>query len=483
MRRYFVQFEKNSYLPKGAPGHGFDGWLSTSTPNFEAFLQNQPARLSIMRQLAVSLGYNESQLFDRMRADANSLDPKRDSQQGLFNFPFHNTPLGNRTNANLLLAATLAERKPNGSPANPLTIQLESLVTKILFDTKKDKEPTAVGVEYLKGRSLYRADPRSSKAGQNPPTHRVFARRSVIISAGVFNTPQILKLSGIGPRAELESHNIPVIADLPGVGANLLDDYEISIAAHASVPLSPPPAPGAPQCTLGQGDDPCITLWQNGTGPYTVPGPSHGIHYRTSVASQGERDIVLWNPPDVFRGFYPGYSLPQGDPDTTFSFAMVHTQGRNSRGGTVKLRSADPRDTPDIFFNFWAEGSDKDLQALYEGVEFARGVLRNVSTPVGPFSEFQPCVGPIGTNCSETATKDFIRRQVYSHHASSSAAIGADSNPLAVLDGRFRVRGVKGLRVVDGSALPKPPSPFPIVGQFMASYKAAEVILEDAKRG
>ena len=182
------------------------------------------------------------------------------------------------------------------------------------------------------------------------------------------------------------------------------------------------------------------------------------------MALNDERDLVMWNPPDVFRGFFPGYSRPQGDPDTTFSFAMVHAQGRNERGGTVKLRSADPRDTPEIFFDFWAEGADDDLQAMYEGIELARSVLADVDAPAGPFAEFQPCGGIIGTDCSEQATKDFIRRQVYSHHASSSAAIGADDDPLAVLDGRFRVRGVQNLRVVDGSALPRVPSPFPIIG-------------------
>jgi choline dehydrogenase len=300
----------------------------------------------------------------------------------------------------------------------------------------------------------------------------------VILSAGVFNTPQLLKLSGIGPRKELDSFGIPVLVDLPGVGTHLQDDYEISLAATASVDLGPA-SPAPVQCTLGVGDDPCIDLWRHGRGPYAIPGPSHATHLRSSVSLDGERDLVLWNPPNVFRGFFPGYSRPQGDPASTFSFAMVHTQGRNDRG-TVKLRSADPRDVPEIFFDFWAENADVDLQALYEGVEFGRAVLSGVESPVGPFTEFQPCVGEIGTNCTEEATKDFIRRQVYSHHASSTAAIGADDDPFAVLDGRFSVRGVRNLRVVDGSALPRVPSPFPIVGQFMASYKAAEFILEDA---
>ena len=84
--------------------------------------------------------------------------------------------------------------------------------------------------------------------------------------------------------------------------------------------------------------------------------------------------------------------------------------------------------------------------------------------------------------CGEEETKEFVRRQVYSHHASSSAAMGADGDEMAVLDGRFRIRGVKGLRVVDGSALPRVPSPFPIVGLWMASLRAGEMSVEDAKK-
>ncbi|KAK4450241.1 GMC oxidoreductase [Podospora aff. communis PSN243] len=481
MRRYFTQFENNTYLPSGTPGHGFDGWLTTSTPNIEAFAAGQPDRFTIFRQIAATLGHDPEDLFARMRTDANSLDPNRDQQQGIFNFPFHNTALGHRTNANLLLASTLAEQNPDGSPANPLTIHLESLVTKVLFSEPltPGSPPRAIGVGYIKGKSLYRADPRASRTDPLPPAHTAYARHSVILSAGVFNTPQLLKLSGIGPPSELSALDIPVLVPLPGVGTRLQDDYEISLAAHASVPLVP--ATPGPACTYGLLPDPCIPLWENGTGPYTVPGASHSIHYRSSVAINSERDLVMWNPPDVFRGFFPGYSRPQGDPDSTFSFAMAHAQGRNHAGGTVTLRSADPRDTPDINFNFWAAGAEDDLQALYEGIQFARQALRDVPEPVGPFVEVQPCTGEVELgSCGEAETKDFIRRQVYSHHASSSAAIGADGDEMAVLDARFRVRGVDGLRVVDGSALPRVPSPFPIVGQFMASFKAADMILEDA---
>ncbi|KAK4206883.1 GMC oxidoreductase [Rhypophila decipiens] len=491
MQRYFEQFENNTYLSQGTPGHGFDGWLQLSTPNPEAYMSrlNQSAQLTVVQKIAETFGHGTSQmdLMSRMRADVNSVDPGRDEQEGMFTFPWHHTPLNNRTNANFLLDVALAE-------GAPLTIQLESFVTKILFDsrsinkTRSTNPPRAIGVEYHRGKSLYRADPRSSSSSSSSQLvkSQAYARREVIISAGVFNTPQLLKLSGIGPALELRSFNIPLLVDAPGVGANLQDDWEISLAANSANPdITLPSHPQASQCRRGQADDPCAEMWLNGTGPYAAPPSPPYLMQLKSNAELERHDLTMWNQqPEIFRGFFPGFSQPQGDLDSTFSFAMVkhHTMqsgtGRPS-GGTVKLRSADPFDVPEIFFDAFNEdrGGIDDLQAMYEGVQFGRSVLAELhdDDAVGPFTEFQPCGGE--------STKAFIRRQVYSHHASSTAAIGADGDLWAVLDSQFRVSGTRGLRVVDGSALPWVPSPFPIIGQFMASLKAAEVILADAERG
>ncbi|QSE84551.1 GMC family oxidoreductase N-terminal domain-containing protein [Rhodococcus koreensis] len=89
----------------------------------------------------------------------------------------------------------------------------------------------AVGVEYIRGRHVYRADPRARQTDGTSiaPRRIATATAEVIICAGAFNTPQLLKLSGIGPRAELESFGIDVVVDLPGVGENLQDRYEITV--------------------------------------------------------------------------------------------------------------------------------------------------------------------------------------------------------------------------------------------------------------
>lgn len=107
----------------------------------------------------------------------------------------------------------------NGSAAYQLTISTHSLATQILFDEKDVGEPTAVGVEYLVGEGLYGADKRYNP-DQTGTLRRAFASKEVIVAGGAFNTPQILKLSGIGPREELESLGIPVVVDLPAVVSN-----------------------------------------------------------------------------------------------------------------------------------------------------------------------------------------------------------------------------------------------------------------------
>ena len=111
--------------------------------------------------------------------------------------------------------------------ADNLTIQMKALATRVLFDGIR-----ATGVEYMEGRHLYAADPAQVADPSSAPRKQVMARREVIVAGGAFNSPQLLMLSGIGPRAELEALNIPVIADLPGVGKNLQDRYEIGVISE-----------------------------------------------------------------------------------------------------------------------------------------------------------------------------------------------------------------------------------------------------------
>ena len=115
-------------------------------------------------------------------------------------------------------------------------MKLNTLATKLIF-SNDDGENRVIGVEYLEGESAYSADPRK-KGTQTGTAGKAYAK-DVIVSAGVFNSPQVLKLSGIGPAEELTALGIPVRVDLLGVGANLQDNYEVPIVGRSKELLRP----------------------------------------------------------------------------------------------------------------------------------------------------------------------------------------------------------------------------------------------------
>jgi choline dehydrogenase len=184
----------------------------------------------------------------------------------------HQDRNGKRSSPNNYIMATLNDPKKY-----PLTVQLNSLVTKVLF-SDNSTTPTAVGVEVMSGKSLYRADPRN-KPDMKGQVTQIMANKEVIVSGGTFNTPQILKLSGIGPADELKKFKIPVVKDLPGVGENLGDNYEASLLALGKLPFS---APGL------------IT-----------------IIFKTPSAPKN-RNIFAWCGAFSFEGFWPGFPTDYG---------------------------------------------------------------------------------------------------------------------------------------------------------------------------
>lgn len=475
MRQYFVRLENNTYLPPGTPGHGFDGFLDVSL-NEPQVLAGQPEVMTVLGAAANASGQDGNDIVQLTQADLNNDSPERDHQTGIWSLPAHKTPDGRRSTSRNAVVDVLSATHPDGSRKYRLTLQLQSLASKILFDGTgagaygHPRKIRATGVEYLQGQSVYSADPRHNSSNVGT-LRRAYARREVIVSGGTFNSPQLLKLSGIGPAAELANLSIPIVVDLPGVGSNMQDNYETGIIAGASQNFTTP----GPICTYGHGHDPCLDLWYNGTGPYVVTSLDALMH-QTSHAVYNERDLFMWGLTGGFRGFWPSDTvnpIPL-DPPNTFDFSLIKMHPQ-SRKGTVRLRSADPRDTPEINFRYFEDNGEADLDAMAEGVEFGRQIYASIPPPLGPFTEKFPCSA---VNCS---TKDAIKTQAWSHHATGSCAIGADDDPIAVLDSRFRVRGVDALRVVDASVFPVQPGGFPVIPTFMVSEKAAAVILEDAR--
>ncbi|CAI4220166.1 unnamed protein product [Parascedosporium putredinis] len=431
MRQLFQNIENNHYLSPGTAGHGFNGYFHTNSAG-ESIWNGHTDLLTVLGQLDESLGGDADEILQAVTSDVNELSATRDQDVGVTGQTLHVDAKWRRFSSRDYILET--------AQSYPLTVRLNTLATKLIFSdsniSKKKKTPKVVGLEYLSGSSVYRADPRNNGT-QSGTAGRVFANKEVILAAGVFNTPQLLKLSGIGPARELRSLHIPVRVHLPGVGANLQDNYEVPIVGQAAQNFGgPTPDPNAPVCTYGAPGDPCLVLWEQGEGPYAGFGQINSVFRKSSHAALNERDFYANGGTFAIRGFWP--------PPTR-------------RSGTVLLRSADPRDTPEINFNLFDTAESRlDLEAYLDTIKWARRQFALIPGPIGPIQPLEPpCAGTPAADgsCDDEADKQWVMNQIFGHHATSTCAIGS------VLDSKFRVLGVQGLRVVDASAFPGRPGP------------------------
>ncbi|EJD43980.1 alcohol oxidase [Auricularia subglabra TFB-10046 SS5] len=472
MRQYFVRLEKNRYLlPLLAAGHGFDGWLSTEiTPLTLALEDPQVLSLVLGGATAAGLLGTVGNLVTVLAGDANADTAARDQGGAYYQVPI-STNDAKRNGAREFVLSVRDAVNTDGSKKYPLDVRMNCFVTRVIFDTSSPGPPRATGVEFLDGPHLYRASPLSESSTPGTPGTAT-ASREVIVSGGTYNSPQLLKLSGIGPAAELAQFGIPLVVDLPGVGTNLQDHYEISVQGR--IPSNFSILDGCTFSFFGQ-PDPCLERWRTSElltkrGIYGSGGLPVALYRNSSVSEDGDYDTFIFGGPVNFRGYFPGYSVNATIEHDVFTWAILKAHPRNS-AGTVKLRSADPLDVPEIIFNsFNGSGAAADLQALYEAVGVARSAFAGQLDPV---SEVLPGADVTSRDAIETYARDVV----WGHHASSTCPIGAEDDPLAVLDSSFRVRGVSGLRVVDASVYPRIPGVFTAVSTYMVAEKAADVIL------
>ncbi len=442
--KIFQKIEHNNYAPKGTANHGFDGFFQTNMGSMAQARQGGAlAGNAVMAAYAEDLGLNGSwTMSNLLTRDPNELKPDRDQTSSIFGLVTHQYANGNRYSSRDYIQAT-------AKATSNLTVSTTSLATKILFDTSSKcgaDKPRATGVEYLVGKSLYAGDNRkAANATGTKVTAR--ARREVIVSGGAFNSPQILMLSGVGPADHLKKFGIPVIKDLPGVGQHLSDNQEMPIVGTGSA--------------------------GSGTAGMAMIKSKHPAY--------GERDVFLMGGQGfLFRGFWPNNPVHQPeDPRQPYGVSMVKGSSVNNKGW-VKLRSADPQDTPEINFNHYAFGKEYDLEAMKDTVAWIRSIyLRIGITSVEP-----PCSGKPDANgsCGKD-DEDWIYKQTFGHHPTSTNKMGADNDTMAVLDSKFRVRGVAGLRVIDASAFARIPGIFPAVSTFIISQKASDEMLEELSTG
>lgn len=469
MRKYFQQLERCRHrlsiyrwlakLGINPSRHGFDGWLQTEKAIPKEALGDKDL-VEVIGDSAVEALEEVGQPIDRIKwAVESQLDPNdwrlvQDNAVGLRYPPLATADHERMGTRERLL--DVAERHPDR-----LTIELDALVTKVIFEEGN----RAVGVEYIKGARLYRAFRNSAE--QAGETRSVRASGEVILSGGAFNTPQLLMLSGIGPGAHLTEHGIEARVDLPGVGSNLQDRYEVGVVNRMKddwkILDGARFAPGDPQYRQWEKDR---------EGVYATNGAVLAVIKR----SRPERplpDLFCFALLGHFRGYFPGYSklfAAERQNYLTWAILKAHTE---NRAGVVRLRSADPRDTPHIDFKYFDEGSDsrgEDLDSVVDGIKFVRGMTRRYSDLIEeeelPGKDVQ----------TDEELRSFVKDRAWGHHASCTCPIG-DRDAGGVVDSRFRVHGTRGLRIVDASVFPKIPGFFIVSSVYTIGEKAAHLIL------
>lgn len=465
MRVYFERLENCHHRPlmrwlakfgTNRAQHGWKGWLHTEAAIPKAAMIGDQKLFSTLADCAHDyLEAERDPLFKRLRwflesrGDPNDWRLVKQNATGA-----RYTPLTTRDHARL----GTRERILETARAHPnLRVQLNALATTVLFD----ENMRAIGVQYLHGENLYRA---CSKPSEQPgELRRIYASREVILAGGAFNTPQLLMLSGIGPREILESQKIRVLLELPGVGTNLQDRYEVGVVTRMDCS-----AWGVYKDVKFTTEDPQYRQWEVcRSGVYTTNGAVLSVFRRSPAAEGNVPDLFCMALLTNFQGYYPDYSksFPKDLNCLTWVVLKAHTRNREGR---VTLRSADPRDTPYINFHYFEEGAEKDLDAIVDGIQFVRKLM------AGQEGAKEECPGP--DKDTPEKLKEFVRNNAWGHHASCTCAIGPREQN-GVLDTNFRVYGTQGLRVVDASVFPRIPGVFIVSAIYMIAEKAADVIL------
>eukprot|EP00456_Euglypha_rotunda_P012339 TRINITY_DN13480_c0_g1_i19.p2 TRINITY_DN13480_c0_g1~~TRINITY_DN13480_c0_g1_i19.p2 ORF type:complete len:474 (+),score=84.23 TRINITY_DN13480_c0_g1_i19:82-1503(+) len=301
---------------------------------------------------------------------------------------------------------------------------------------------------------------------QNGKVDQALAKAEVVLCAGAFNSPQILMLSGIGPRKELERHGIAVRHALEGVGQNLQDHIDVFLRARSKTRVGISMHPSF----ILRGLWAVIQYLFARRGILT----SNGAEAGGFIKSNSDEPI-----PDLQLHFTPMlYSDHGRDLKAAmagYGYAVMIYGLRPLSRGHVGLKSSNPLDAPLIDPNYFSAQQDVDL--LVQGIRRARDIFQR--SPLAGHQAME--LSPGNDLQSDEALAEWVRKNAESaYHPVGTCKMGND--PLAVVDSRLKVHGVSCLRVVDASIMPT------LVGgntnqpATMIGEKGAEMILEDAAR-
>ncbi|MFL9458859.1 GMC family oxidoreductase [Tolypothrix bouteillei VB521301_2] len=381
-------FKKSEHSSRGASEyHGVDGELSVTDPITPAAISQR------FIDAAVASGYEYNPDFNGVRQEG----------AGVYQLTVKN---GRRHSAAAAFLVPILQR-PN------LTVTTGALVTRLLFEGTR-----TVGVEYLHEGLL----------------HQVRVNREVILSAGSFDSPKLLMLSGIGNAAYLQALEISVVADLPGVGQNLQDHVLIPVAYQATQNLHP-----ASTSSIAEA----------------------GLFLHSESNSEAKPDLQLFFGPKLF--------VPPGYPYSDWAFTGAVSLTRLENIGSVRLKSLDPKDAPTFQMNYLQ--SEVDAQKLVFAIKLIRQLVHTSF-----FDEFRGAeIAPGADVIGDEALEAYIRNNCGTiWHPVGTCKMGTD--PMAVVDPELRVYGVQGLRVVDASIMPTITTGNTNAPTIMIGEKAADLI-------
>lgn len=347
--------------------------------------------------------------------------------------PSERTIEGGRRISTAVAYLKRAKKRPN------LHIETNAFVTKLIFDSQR-----VTGVEYC----------------QSSMTKRAYASREVISSAGTFQSPQLLMLSGIGDAEHLRSLGIEPVVDLKGVGQNLHDHVGTSVQMTCPLPVTDYTLLSS---TAAKVKAAIRYLFTRG-GPLASNSTDAVAYLRSGAPGHEELDLKYYLIP-----LLTGSGAPAEEHGVTNLVILTRPESR----GQLRLRSANPLDKPIIDANYLAD--ERDREVLRRGVRIARSIFAQSNYDTYRGSEYLP-----GEQYTSDAELDAFFRDtcLVNYEAVGTCKMGNDA--LAVVNNKLQVHGVAGLRVVDGSVMPRITTGDPGATIIMIAEKAADLILSQS---